>query len=592
MLAGAVPTAARAPSVPAPRRPPRTTFGMPWMTTDHPDARRGAMHLPAMTEYERACREVRFELPEHYNFGFDLIDDRAHRADKTACIAVSADGSAVTRLGFGDLSRSSARFANVLRALGAVRGDLAYVMIARIPAWYDVIIGCAKAGVVAMPATNLLTPKDIEYRVNAARARFAIVSDDNADKIDAIRAACPSLERCVVVSRPGTAAARQERAGWTDFHAAMAAAPETFAPDRPTRADEPMLVYFTSGTTARPKMVPRDHGHALAHVLTGRYWMDLREDDVHWTLSDTGWAKAAWGLLFAPWQMGAAIVLHDGEGFDADLHLRLIGQLGVTTFCAPPTAYRLFAQTDLRDYDLSSLRHSMGAGEPLNPEVIKVWEGATGTVIHDGYGQTETINVLANYPATPVRPGSMGRPVPGFDVDVVDADGRRLGPGEIGHIAIRTDAAGAPPPGLFDGYLGAPETNAQVFRHGWYYTGDTATRDEDGYFWFVGRADDVISSAGYRISPFEVESALLEHPAVAESAVVGRPDALRGQIVKAYVVLAAGHEPSPALATGIQDFVKSLTAPYKYPREIEFRTALPKTISGKIRRVALRDEEA
>ena len=544
------------------------------------------MHLPDMTDYEETCRQVRYESPGHYNFGFDLIDRRAETADKTACVAVDAPGETVTRLTFGDLARSSSRFANVLRELGARRGDLAYVMIARIPAWYDVLIGCAKAGVVAMPATNLLTPRDIEYRVNAAGARFAIVTEDNADKVDAVRAACPSLERLIVVSRGGGPAPRP---GWTDFREAMDAAPARFVPDRLTRADEPLLVYFTSGTTAMPKMVPRDHGYALAHLLTGRYWMDLREEDIHWTLSDTGWAKAAWGVLFAPWQMGAAIVLHDAEGFDAGLHLELIGRLGVTTFCAPPTVYRMFAQMDLGRYHLGSLRHSLGAGEPLNPEVIKVWEEATGNVIHDGYGQTESINLLANYPALPVRHGSMGKPVPGFDIDVVDDDGVRLGPGEIGHIAVRTDGP-VPPPGLFDGYVNAPETNAHAFRHGWYYTGDTATRDEDGYFWFVGRADDIISSASYRISPFEVESALLEHPAVAESAVVGRPDELRGEIVKAYVVLAESYEPSSALVTEIQDFVKELTAPYKYPREIEFRPALPKTISGKIRRVELRAE--
>ncbi len=544
------------------------------------------MHLPDMTDYEETCRHVRFEAPEHYNFGFDLIDARAETADKTACVAVDAPGEAITAFTFGDLARSSNRFANVLRELGARRGDLAYVMIPRIPAWYDVLIGCAKAGVVAMPATSLLTPRDIEYRVNASRARFAIVTDDNADKVDAVRAACPSLERLVVVSRRGGS---ESRPGWTDLRAAMDAAPASFAPERPTRADEPMLVYFTSGTTSMPKMVPRNHGYALAHALTGRYWMDLREDDVHWTLSDTGWAKAAWGVLFAPWQMGAAIVLHDAEGFDADLHLRLIGRLGVTTFCAPPTVYRMFAQMDLDGYDLGSLRHSLGAGEPLNPEVIKVWEEVTGNVIRDGYGQTESINLLANYPALPVRHGSMGKPVPGFDIDVVDDDGARLGPGEIGHIAVRVYGASRPP-GLFDGYINAPETNETAFRHGWYYTGDTATRDEDGYFWFVGRADDIISSASYRISPFEVESALLEHPAVAESAVVGQPDELRGEIVKAYVVLAESYEPSPALGTEIQDFVKELTAPYKYPREIEFRPALPKTISGKIRRVELRAE--
>ena len=544
------------------------------------------MHLPDMKDYLETCRQIRFETPEHYNYGFDLIDERARRSDKAACVAVDARGDSVVEITFGDLSRASNRFANVLVGLGAKRGDLAFVMMGRVPAWYEVLIGSAKAGVVAMPATNLLTPRDIEYRINAAGARFAIVTGDNAGKVDAVRASCPTLERLVVVPRADDG---ETRPGWTGYREAMDAAPERFSPGRLTRAEEPMLVYFTSGTTANPKMVARDHGYALAHRLTARYWMDLREDDVHWTLSDTGWAKAAWGVLFAPWQAGAAIVLHDGEGFDADLHLRLVGRLGVTTFCAPPTVYRMFAQMDLGRYDLGSLRHSLGAGEPLNPEVIKVWEEATGNVIHDGYGQTESINLLANYPALPIRPGSMGKPVPGFDIDVVDDDGGRLGPGEIGHIAVRTDGARWPP-GLFTGYLGAPETNAQAFRHGWYYTGDTASRDEDGYFWFVGRADDIISSAGYRISPFEVESALLEHPAVAESAVIGRPDELRGEVVKAFVVLAEGHDPGPALVAEIQDFVKQLTAPYKYPREIAFREALPKTISGKIRRVELREE--
>jgi len=317
--------------------------------------------------------------------------------------------------------------------------------------------------------------------------------------------------------------------------------------------------------------------------------MDLKDTDIHWTLSDTGWAKAAWGMLFGPWQMGAAQVLYDGPpGFDGDFHLKLIGRLGVTTFCAPPTVYRLLAQLDLKQYDLSSIRHSIGAGEPLNPEVIKIWEDATGGLIRDGYGQTETVNIVANFPCLSVRPGSMGKPVPGFEIDVIDDDGRPVSTGEIGHIAVRvTDPH---PPGLFDGYWKDPDATSRVFRNGWYYTGDTATKDEDDYFWFVGRADDIISSASYRISPFEVESALLEHPAVAESAVVGKPDALRGEIVKAFVVLASGYAGNDALATEIQDFVKQQTAPYKYPREIEFRESLPKTISGKIRRVELRAE--
>ncbi|MEE8396498.1 MAG: AMP-binding protein, partial [bacterium] len=323
--------------------------------------------------------------------------------------------------------------------------------------------------------------------------------------------------------------------------------------------------------------------------ITGHYWMDLREEDTHWTLSDTGWAKAAWGMLFPQWLVGATVVLYDGDQrFDADAHLKLIGKLGVTTFCAPPTVYRLFAQSDLAAYELGTIRHSLSAGEPLNPEVIRVWQSATGTQPHDGYGQTETVNIVANYPGVPIRPGSMGKPVPGLEVDVVDDNGKIVADGEVGHIAVRL--AEPHPPGLFHGYFEDPAATEKVFHDGWYFTGDTATRDTDGYFWFVGRSDDIISSAGYRISPFEVESALQEHPAVAESAVVGKPDELRGEIVKAFVILAPGHRPSDGLAAEIQDFVKNLTAPYKYPREIVFRETLPKTISGKIRRTELRAE--
>jgi acetyl-CoA synthetase len=294
-------------------------------------------------------------------------------------------------------------------------------------------------------------------------------------------------------------------------------------------------------------------------------------------------------MLFGQWQIGATIMLYNPKpAFDAAAHLKLIGEHNVTTFCAPPTIYRTFAQEDLGAYDLSSLRHSFSAGEPLNPEVIKIWKDATGTTVHDGYGQTETINVVANVPGVAVRPGSMGLPVPGLDVDIVDDAGKRLPDGEVGHIAIRLTEPW--PPGLFHGYYEDDEANERCFQNGWYYTGDTATRDADGYIWFVGRADDLIGSAGYRISPFEVESALIEHPAVAESAVVGKKDAMRGEIVKAYVVLAKGHEPGEAMIKELQDFVKSNTAPYKYPREIEFRDELPKTVSGKIRRVELRAE--
>ena len=545
------------------------------------------MKLPPMTDYEATHAQLRFETPEHYNFGFDLIDWRAAHADKTAFITVDASGERIEHHRFSDLSRASNRFARVLLELGVTKGDFALVVIPRVAAWYEVLIGCTKAGVVAMPGTNLLTARDMQYRVEKAGAKLAIVTDEHVGKVEEIRAQCPTLEHFIVIGDSAGAP------GWLDYASACAVQSDELGPGEvdASRAEDLMLVYFTSGTTSMPKMVPRNHGYALAHAITGRYWMDLREDDIHWTLSDTGWAKAAWGMLYPPWQMGATNVLYDGEArFDADVHLALIGKLGVTTFCAPPTVYRLFAQINLASYELDSLRHCFSAGEPLNPEAMRVWKAATGTEVYDGYGQTETINIVANYPCLPVRPGSMGKPVPGCDVEVVDEQGKIVATGEIGHIAVRdTDP---PAPGLFDGYYQDPGATAASFHHGWYYTGDTATRDADGYIWFVGRADDIISSAGYRISPFEVESALTEHPAVAESAVVGKPDALRGQIVKAYVTLAAGFEPSDQLVADIQAFVKEQTAPYKYPREIEFRESLPKTISGKIRRVELREEAA
>ena len=538
------------------------------------------MNLPDMQDYATLRDQLRFEIPEHYNFGFDVIDKLAKDPDKVAYIAVDANATTLVHHSFSSLSKRSNQFANWMTELGLGKDDLAFVMIPRLPAWYEVMIGSCKCAVVSMPATNLLTPKDIEYRVQQTDAKVAIVNLDGAKKVDEIRASCPTLEHFIVVGG--------QRDGWLNFEDGLDGCSTDYQAPTPSLSSDLMLVYFTSGTTSMPKMVPRDHGYALAHALTGRYWMDLRDTDIHWTLSDTGWAKAAWGMLYGPWQMGCTQILYDGPGgFDADFHLQLVSKLGVTTFCAPPTIYRLFAQLDLDTYKLESIRHSISAGEPLNPEVIKVWHAATSGLVFDGYGQTETVNVVANYPKLPVRAGSMGKPVPGFTVDVVDDDGTACARDEIGHIAVRVTEPY--PPGLFRGYWKDDAATQKVFRNGWYFTGDTATKDADGYFWFVGRSDDIISSAGYRISPFEVESALLEHAAVAESAVVAKPDELRGEIVKAFVVLAAGYEASDALAVEIQDFVKHQTAPYKYPREVEFKATLPKTISGKIRRVELRD---
>jgi acetyl-CoA synthetase/medium-chain acyl-CoA synthetase len=350
----------------------------------------------------------------------------------------------------------------------------------------------------------------------------------------------------------------------------------------PTRSDEPAICVYTSGTTKDPKAVLHAHAYTFAHSYTGQYWLDLRRTDLHWTTSDTGWAKAAYGVLFGPWNHGVPIFMYGGR-FDPEREMDLLAEYEVSVFCAPPTEYRLLVKQELGRWKLARLRHCTGAGEPLNPEVIHAWRDAYGLLIHDGYGQTESTLLVANLPGVPIRPGSMGRPFPGHEIAIIDDAGNRLPAGETGALAVH-----GRPPSLFLEYWKNPEESAACRRGEWYLTGDRAYADADGYFWFVGRADDVIISAGYRIGPFEVESALLEHPAVLESAVVAAPDAVRGAVVKAYVVLRPGTVPSAALATELQEHVKRVTAPYKYPRLVEFIDALPKTVSGKIRRVELR----
>ncbi len=533
--------------------------------------------------YHDACSSYKAVIPEFFNFAFDVVDERARHANKDALIWVDTASGKTTRISYSDLSDRSAQIAKALGALGMQRGDAACVVIGRRPEWHQVLLGCMKAGVISMPGTNLLTAKDIEYRINQAGAKAVIVSPEHCEKLDHIAASCPTLEHLIVVG--GSA-----QGNWLSMEQlSNEQSTELNASDLPPfSASDTMLIYFTSGTTAMPKMVPRDFGYGLAHAATGLFWMDLQESDIHWTLTDTGWAKAAWGMLFPQMLLGVTTVLYDAPGMDVKEHLNLIKELGVTTFCAPPTVYRLFAQEDLSNFDLKTLRRCLGAGEPLNPEVIRYWEKHTGTTIADGYGQTETINIVGNFPDVETRFGSMGKPVPGFDVNVVDDEGKVLADDEVGHIAVRTGDEW--PAGLFHGYLSDGDLVTDAFKHGWYYTGDTASRDKDGYLWFVGRSDDLISSAGYRISPFEVESALLEHKDIVESAVIGVPDETRGQLVKAFIVLTDDATPSDELSTEIQSFCKELTAPYKYPRIVEFVESLPKTISGKIRRVELRQK--
>jgi len=530
-------------------------------------------------DWKEIYRTFRLEVPQRFNWAYDVFDRWAEESGKVAMLWVGQDGRA-REVTFRLLAARSRRVANALRGL-ARAGDRVFVMLPRLVEWWEVILGCIRAQLVSVPGTTLLTPKDIAYRINAAEATIAVTDTENVEKVEAVRRDCPSLRELVVVG---------DAPGWRSYESLLASASEEYPHPR-NLATDPLMIYFTSGTTGYPKMVLHNHAsYPIGHIITGRFWLDNNPSDLHWTLSDTGWAQAAWTCFFAPWNMGAAIFIWDQRGkFDPSGTLRMLETYPITTFFAPPTAYRMLVLENLGRLRPRALRHCVGAGEPLNPEIIEAWREGVGHHIWEGYGQTETVLCIATFPGMPYKPGSMGVVAPGFQIAIVDEEGHELGPGREGEIAIRT--LPERPVGLFVEYWKNPEATASSFRGSWYLTGDRAWRDEDGYFWFVGRADDVIISASYRIGPFEVESALVEHPAVVEAAVVGSPDELRGEIVKAFVVLAPGYQPSEALARELQEHVRRVTAPYKYPREIEFMEELPKTISGKIRRSELRRRE-
>ena len=538
---------------------------------------------PNMTDYQYAFANDRLEIPQYFNFGFDVVDKWAQDRTKVALISVDSTGKLAQYHTFWDLKVLSDKYANVLKSQGIKKGDRVFVMLPRIPEWYVVMLGSFKIGAIPMPATTLLTAKDIEYRITESEASMAITDFENSDKVNSAAGGCPTLKSLVVVGG--------DRQGWFSFADQIESASTVLDTIETTRSDDPLLIYFTSGTVGYPKMVVHTQAScAIGHILTAKYWHDLKPTDLMWTLSDTGWAKAAYGKLFGQWSIGAAVMQHDARGrFDAQMTLEMIGRYGVTSFCAPPTAYRMMVLEDLSQYEFKYLRHCTGAGEPLNPEVMKQWEDGTGLKIYDGYGQTETVLLVGNFRCNEIKPGSMGKPVPGFTIRIVDDNGNEVPDGEEGQIAVKIKPDR--PVGLFKEYWRSPEAMSASFSGDWYFTGDKAYKDTDGYFWFVGRADDVIISAGYRIGPFEVESALIEHPAVAESAVVASPDEMRGEVVKAFIILAPGYLPSEELVENLQNHVRNTTAPYKYPRLIEFVSELPKTVSGKIRRVELRQTE-
>ncbi len=535
--------------------------------------------------YEKLYKEFHWDVPEYYNFGFEVVDKWAKDRTKLALVSIHPDGEKASYHTFYDLKRLSDRFVNVLKNLGIKKGDRALVMLESIPEWYIVLIGMFKMGVIPMPGTVLLTSKDVKYRINRAGANMVITDVNHVGRVERVAAECPTLEHKMVVDAPVLE--------WLHFKAEMKKVSPYLDIEKleSTRSDEPMLLYFTSGTTGQPKMVLHNHSYAMGHEVTARFAQALKSSDLHWTISETGWAKAAWGKLFGQMIVGAAIIQWETPGrFDPDGLLRAMERHGVTSFCAPPTVYRILIQKDLGKYNLQ-LRHCMSAGEPLNPEVIKVWKETFDLDIYDFYGQTETVCLLSNFPFMKIKYGSVGKPTPGHDVRIVDDEGNEMEPMEEGNIAIYL--GDEIPPGLLKEYWKDEEAMSKAFLHDFYFTGDRAYKDAEGYFWFVGRDDDVIKSSGYRIGPFEVESALMEHPSVAECAVIGvdDPKGIRGILVKAYIILAKDYEPSDELTMDIQDYVKRTTAPYKYPRIIEYVKDLPKTISGKIKRKELREKE-
>ena len=531
-------------------------------------------------------------VPEHFNFAYDVMDAWAAEApDRTAMIWADDHGQE-RRVTFAQIKDESDRVAGYLSSLGIGRGDMVMLILKRRYAFWTTMLALHKIGAIAIPATFLLTTGDIVYRCKSAEIK-AILCCGDADILEKVTVAepkCPYLERMISIGP-------LVPEGWEDFEAGVAAATPWERGSFVNNPEDPLLMYFTSGTSDEPKVVLHSHTYALSHLVTAAFWHDLTPEDIHLTYSDSGWGKAVWGKLYGQWIVGACVFVYDHEKFvPADL-LRLIGKYHITSFCAPPTIYRYLIREDFSQFDLRSLQKCCTAGEALNPAVFEQWHALTGIWIHEAFGQTETALTLGTFPWMEPRPGSMGMPNPAYDIDLIKPDGTPAAPGEKGVIAIRTGRR--KPLGLFLGYYRNPKLTHKAWHDGVYYTGDVAWRDEDGYYWFLGRNDDLIKTSGYRVSPFEVESALMTHPAVVECAVTGIPDpeGLRGNVVKATIVLAREYgglsgERLDRLRKDIQDHVKRSTAPYKYPRVITFVEALPKTISGKIRHVEIRQNDA
>jgi acetyl-CoA synthetase/medium-chain acyl-CoA synthetase len=530
----------------------------------------------ALNRYRQLCRSFRWDVPERFNFGRDAVDHFARDPRRVALLWEDESG-ATRSLTFEEVRRESNRLASLLRRSGVGRGDPVLLLLPRIPFWPVAMTAALKLGALVIPCSTQLRPRDLAFRARHSGARAIVTAREALETALAVEDQLPGLTCKLHV---GDSAPE----GWSALPAALEGLSEEFdAEDTPS--SDPALVYYTSGTTGGPKAVLHSHGYTWCQRHTAGVWLGVREGDRLWTTSDTGWAKAAYSVYFGPWSHGTTIFLYDGR-FTPEKDLELLQRYGFQVFCAPPTEYRMLAKHDLTGVRLPNLREAVSAGEPLNPEVIRTFRDALGITIRDGYGQTETILLVGVFPGLEVPPGAMGHPMPGHEVSIIDEEGKEAPPDAVGDIAIRGS-----PPSLFLEYWKDAEATAGCRRGEWYVTGDRGRRDRDGVFWFVGRADDLIISAGYRIGPFEVESALIEHPDVLEAACVASPDHERGAVVKAFVVLRPGVRGDDALVRALQDHVKEVTAPYKYPRSVEFVDELPKTVSGKIRRVELRERE-
>jgi acetyl-CoA synthetase len=536
--------------------------------------------------YEDFLKNCKIKVPDNFNFGFDVVDELASiDPNKKAMVWCDSEGEEKI-FTFSDIKRESNRTANFLKSLGVKKGDAVMVILKRRYEYWYCAVALHKIGALMVPATYLLSLKDIKYRVKSADIKTIIAFADKkiTDVIGDVRKDLPGLETLISVNGKVD--------GWVEYSKEVKKFSDVFK--RPfgneaiVRSDK-FLLYFTSGTVGMPKMVCHDFSYPLGHIITARFWQNLDENSLHLTIADTGWAKTSWGKIYGQWLCGACVFIYNYERFNPCNVMKKITEYGVTSFCAPPTVYRYIIKENFSKYDWSKLKYVETAGEPLNPEVFYKFKKLTGLEIKEGFGQTETVVFAATFPWIKAKPGSVGKQSPGWDVDIIDNQNNSCKPGKVGRLVIRTKHCS--PVGLFSGYYNDNATMKTVWSNGIYDTCDMAYKDEDGYIWFVGRSDDVIKSSGYRIGPFEVENVLMEHPCVLECAVTGVPDAVRGAIVKATVVLANGYTSSHELAIELQNYVKKVTAPYKYPRIIEFVKKLPKTISGKIKRKTIRETE-